>query len=364
MSLPEKHKVAVVVREEGKPYRFEIEHDPLPVPGAQEVLVQLSVTGVCGSDITLAAGILGPTRRILGHEGVGRVVQLGSGITETQVKIGQRVGVAWMRDVCGICAMCMRPDGETRCLELIQSGRKADGTFAEFTLVPYRYLTLLPEDVEDSLLAPIMCGGVTIYKGLKEAGVTPGQWVVISGAGGGLGSLGIQYSKAMGYRTIAIDVGNEKEQYCLGLGAEAYIDVTIVKNTAAKVLDVTSGAGAAAVLVTAGSGKAYQEALGLLGPFGTLVCIGIPPPDQLVSFHPLLFLDMGVKVIGSAVGTRLDIQEAVSFVQRGLVKPKVMMTKLEELTEVGEQIKQGKAIGKFVVRFRDDVGSAAPIKSL
>jgi propanol-preferring alcohol dehydrogenase len=270
------------------------------------------------------------------------VAQLGSGISESQVKLGQRVGVAWMRDVCGICAMCMRPDGETRCLELIQSGRKVDGTFAEYTIVPYRYLTLLPEDVEDHLLAPIMCGGVTIYKGLKEAGVTPGQWVVISGAGGGLGSLGIQYSKAMGYRTIAIDVGNEKEKYCLSLGAEAYIDVTVTKDSAARVLEVTSKAGAAAVLVTAGSGKAYQEALGLLGPFGTLVCIGIPPPSQLVTFHPLLFLDMGVKVIGSAVGTRLDIKEAVTFVQRGLVKPTVIMTTLEELTEVGEQIAQGK----------------------
>jgi propanol-preferring alcohol dehydrogenase len=277
------------------------------------------------------------------------VVQLGSGISESQVKLGQRVGVAWMRDVCGICAMCLRPDGETRCLELIQSGRKVDGTFAEYTIVPYRYLTLLPEDVEDQFLAPIMCGGVTIYKGLKEAGVTPGQWVVISGAGGGLGSLGIQYSKAMGYRTIAIDIGDEKEQYCLGLGAEAYIDAAVIKDTAARVLEVTSGAGGAAVLVTAGSGKAYQEALGLLGPFGTLVCIGIPPPSQLVTFHPLLFLDMGVRVIGSAVGTRLDIKEAVAFVQRGLVQPTVSMTTLEELTEVGEKIIQGKVIFLFTV---------------
>jgi len=314
----------------------------IPQPGPQDVLVQLSVTGVCGTDIALASGELGPTRRILGHEGVGRVVKLGSGLSESQVKIGQRVGVAWQRDICGSCAMCLSEGGETRCFEQLNSGRKIDGTFAEYTVVPYRYLTKLIEGPEDQVLAPILCGGVTIYKGLKICGATPGKWVVISGAGGGVGALGIQYSKAMGYRTIAIDAGKEKEKYCLDLGAEIFIDLTNTADIASVVREKTNGRGAAAVLVTAGSGKAYQDALGMLGPFGSLVCIGIPPPSQLVNFHPLLFIDMGIKIIGSAVGTRLDIQEAIDFVQRGLVNPTVQMKTLEQLSEVSEQIVQGK----------------------
>jgi propanol-preferring alcohol dehydrogenase len=329
-------------RKNGSKARFEIESVSIPEPGPQDVLVQLSVTGVCGTDIALASGELGPTRRILGHEGVGRVVKLGSGLSESQVKLGQRVGVAWQRDICGTCAMCLIEGGETRCLEQLNSGRKIDGTFAEYTIVPYRYLTTLVEGPEDQMLAPILCGGVTVYKGLKLCGATPGQWIAISGAGGGVGALGIQYSKAMGYRTIAIDAGQEKEQYCRSLGAEVYIDLTQTAEVASVVREKTSGRGATAVLVTAGSGKAYQDALGMLGPFGTLVCIGIPPPSQLVNFHPLLFIDLGIRIIGSAVGTRLDIQEAISFVERGLVKPTVQMTTLDQLSEVGEQIIQGK----------------------
>ena len=240
--------------------------------------------------------------------------------------------------------MCLSEGGETRCLEQLNSGRKIDGTFAEFALVPFRYLITIPEGPEDEELAPILCGGVTIYKGLKICGATPGQWVVISGAGGGVGALGIQYSKAMGYRTIAIDAGKEKEEYCLGLGAEVYIDLTTIPEVGSQVCEVTGGrgTGAAAVLVTAGSGQAYQDALKMLGPFGTLVCIGIPPPSQLVNFHPLQFIDLGIRIIGSAVGTRIEIREAISFVERGLVKPTIQMTTLEQLSEVGEQIAQGK----------------------
>jgi alcohol dehydrogenase, propanol-preferring len=136
MDLLRTHKAAVVVvrnfwkatdpiqvltrlrqREEGRKVRFEIESVSIPEPGPQDILVQLSVTGVCETDIALASGELGPTRRILGHEGVGRVVKLGSGLSESQVKLGQRVGVAWRRDICGACAMCLTEGGETRCFE-------------------------------------------------------------------------------------------------------------------------------------------------------------------------------------------------------------------------------------------------------
>lgn len=237
--------------------------------------------------------------------------------------------------------MCMTDGGETRCYAQLNSGRKIDGTFAEYTVVPYRYITTLPEGPKDEVLAPILCGGVTIYKGLKICGATAGQWIVISGAGGGVGALGVQYAKAMGFRTVAIDAGKDKQNYCLDLGAEMYIDVLTTEDASAVVKEKTGG-GAAAVLVAAGSGKAYNAAPTMLGPFGTLVCIGITPPDQLLSVHPLLLIDMGIRVIASAVGTRKDIREAIEFVERGLVKPTIHLGKLEELSDIGAQMMQGK----------------------
>lgn len=313
----------------------------MPVLGPRDTLVRISATGVCGTDFALASGKLGPSRAILGHEGVGRVVALGSGIEPDQIKIGQRVGVAWMRDVCGSCAMCMTEKGETRCLQQIQSGRKVDGTFAEYTVVPQNYLMKLPEGLADEEVAPILCGGVTMYKALKVCGATPGNWIAITGAGGGVGSLGIQFAKSMGYRIVAIDGGEAKKSYCLELGAEAYVDFLSTKNIPEAVLGATKQRGVDAVLAVAGSSRSYQDSFHFLAPFGTLVCIGIPPPTDLVQFHPLQFIDNGFKVIGSAVGTRTDVLEALEFVARGEVKPRVQTATLEDLNKISDEFKKG-----------------------
>lgn len=230
--------------------------------------------------------------------------------------------------------MCLRDGGETRCVAQIHSGRRVDGTFAEFTVVPFRYMIRLPEGPSDEELAPIMCGGVTAYKVLKICGAPPGQWIVISGAGGGLGALGIQYGRAMGYRVLAIDSGSQKREYCLGLQAEAYLDVSKENDISAAVKRLTGGQGASAVLVTAGSAQAYQDALDMLAPFGTLVCVGIPPPSQSVHFHPLALIDRGFRIVGSMVGSRGDIQEAVDFVRRREVIHRVHLTTLDRIMEI------------------------------
>ena len=299
------------------------------------------MTGICGTDFALASGEIGPTKNILGHEGVGRVVKLGSALSSSQIEVGQRVGIAWVRDICGTCAFCTSDGGETRCVEQMNSGRKVDGTFAEYTVVPYRYVLRLPEGPSDELIAPILCGGVTIYKALKICDAHGGQWVAIPGAGGGVGALGIQYARAMGFRVVAIDMGEDKREFCMKSGAEVYINLT-KEDPGAAVRAATRSRGAQAVLVTAGSGRAYQDALGMLAPFGTLVCIGIPPPSQHVHFHPLTFIDNGYKIIGSAVGTRGDILEAIEFLTRGVVVPQIHMTSLEKLTDVAEEFQGGK----------------------
>lgn len=322
-------------------FTFCITNVQRPIPGPLDVLIQLSVTGVCGTDIGLASGELGPTRSILGHEGVGRVVQLGTAVSESQshIKVGDRVGIAWLRDICGTCDFCMQPGGETRCQEQLNSGRKVDGTFAEYALAPSRYLLRIPEGIPDEQVAPILCGGVTAYAALKNSGGIPGQWIAVSGAGGGVGGLAVQYAKAMGYRVVAIDVGDAKRQFCLDSGADHFIDASS-SDPREGVLKATQQRGANVVLACATSGRAYQSALDILAPFGTFVCVGIPPPAQLVSFHPLLFLNSGIRIIGSAVGTRQEVLEALEFVARGVVTPHVVLRTLEDLPDIGAQFSQ------------------------
>ncbi|KAK8181040.1 zinc-binding dehydrogenase [Phyllosticta citribraziliensis] len=333
--------------------RFEIQDVPLPQLGPNDVLVQLSVTGICGTDFALATGRLGPIRRVLGHEGIGRVVKVGSSLNTNDIPLGQRVGIAWIRDVCGRCAVCLHANGaeNPRCLKQLHSGRKFDGTFAQYTIAPARYLMPLPEGLPDEVLAPILCGGITSYKALKNSGATPGQFVAISGAGGGVGALSIQYAKAMGFRVIAVDAGEPKRQFCLDLGAETYVNVASERDAAAAVKAATTqGKGAAAVLVAAGSGAAYNTSLNMLAPFGTLVGIGIPPPDQPMSFHPLQLIDFGYRIIGSCTGTHTDLLEAIEFVERGLVKPSTLAAKLDDLNRICRETAQGKVSGKYVIK--------------
>ncbi|KAJ5192167.1 alcohol dehydrogenase [Penicillium cf. viridicatum] len=315
------------------------------------ILVRLSVTGVCGTDIALASGELGPTQPILGHEGVGYIAQLGCNVPVTSsTQIGSRVGISFLRDICGVCPCCMRPGGETRCQRKIHSGRSVNGTFAEYTLVPARYLLRIPESVGvvDELIAPILCGGVTAYTALKGCGVAAGEWIAIVGAGGGVGSLGTQYARAMGYRVLAIDVGETKRGLCLESGAEYFIDAGKATRPRDEVDALTAGCGVRAAIVCATSGVAYNMSLGLIAPFGRLVCVGIPAPDQLASFHPLLLIDQGIEIVGSAVGTKGDILEAIGFVEQGHVKPVITVHGLDELPGLMGDFNQ--VAGKIVIR--------------
>lgn len=286
--------------------------------------------------MALAAGVFGPHSNILGHEGVGYIAKLGAAVDSTIFQVGDRVAIAWVRDICGSCVYCLSPGGETRCIQQYNSGRKWEGTFSEYAIVPSRYVIQIPKDidVDDKVITPILCGGVTAYKALKISHVTPGKWIAISGGGGGVGALGIQFARAMGYRVIAIDVGPEKEQYCINCGAEAYFNALDNKDLPTEIENLTNGEGASCVLACAGNSKAYDLSFKILGPFGVLVCVGIPAPNQTIHFHPLLCIDKDVRIIGSAVGTRQDIIEALRFVQRGLVRPSIEPIVLEELSGV------------------------------
>ncbi|KAL2839345.1 chaperonin 10-like protein [Aspergillus pseudoustus] len=329
------HFTAALLVEPGSQPKYAIRQLPLPTLGPLDVLVKLSATGVCGTDLALASGVLGPTYPILGHEGVGRIAQVGSALTsDTGILVGKRVGVSWVRDVCGRCTACLADGGEARCLEQIHSGRKVNGTLGQYTVVPSRYIIPLPEGPSDEQLAPVLCAGVTAYKALKVCGATPGQWVGIWGSGGAVGSMALQYARAMGYRTVAIDAGEQKGILSKANGADAYIDVVQTKSVPSAVLSSSKDRGVSAALVIAGKASAYESALQSVAPFGTLVCVGIPPPAELVSFHPLLFIDKGIRLIGSMVGTRGDMQEAVEFVVSGRVAPDVQVVQFDQIVEI------------------------------
>jgi propanol-preferring alcohol dehydrogenase len=322
-------------KEPGPQPTYAIEELPVPDLGPLEVLVKLSATGVCGTDLALASGVLGPTCPILGHEGVGRIAKVGSALmSEEAIQVGDRVGVSWVRDVCGRCTACLADGGEARCLDQIHSGRKVNGTFGQYTVVPARYLIPLPDGPTDEQLAPILCAGVTAYKALKVCGATPGQWIGIWGSGGAVGSMALQYARAMGYRTVAIDAGDEKGALSKATGADVYIDVLHTKDVPGAVASLTRGHGVSAALAIAGKATAYEDALKSVAPFGTLVCVGIPPPSELVSFHPLLLIDKGIRVIGSMVGTRGDMREAVEFVVSGRVTPDVQVIEFDQITNI------------------------------
>ena len=201
----------------------------------------------------------------------------------------------------------------------------------------------LPEDdgdgkLRDEMVAPIFCGGVTVYKALKLCGAVSGSWIVISGARGGVGALGIQYAISTGYRVLAVDGGVEKGEY---VGAEVYVDFQKEGDVLAAVIAATGGKGAAAALAVAGSGRVYRQCFEMMAPFGTIVCVGITPPTDLVQFHPLELIDLGIKLIGSIVGTREDVLEALEFVKRGRVNPVVQSTQLEHLNEIGLEFSKG-----------------------
>jgi len=317
---------------------------PVPTPGPGQVLVEIMASGVCHTDLHAADGDW-PVKPDLpicpGHEGVGIVVALGSGVTH--LKEGDAVGIAWLHSACGHCAFCLS-GWETLCLQQKNSGYSVNGSFAQYALAQADYVGRIPKNLPFVDAAPILCAGVTTYKGLKETNTRPGEWVVISGAGGGLGHVAIQYAKAMGLHVAAVDLGPEKVALARRLGAEIAID--------AKVQDPPTEiqkqiGGAHGVLVTAVSTIAFKQAIGMLRRGGTCVLNGLPPGEFPVSIFDLVLNRYTIR--GSIVGTRLDLEEALSFAAAGKVKAIIQTQPLESINDVFQRLKTGKINGRVVL---------------
>jgi propanol-preferring alcohol dehydrogenase len=193
------------------------------------------------------------------------------------LQIGDHVGIKWLNGSCLACDFCQQSD-EPLCPKPLLSGYTVDGTFQQYAIGKAAHVARIPKDLPLDAIAPILCAGITVYKGLKESGAKPGQWVAVVGAGGGLGSLALQYAKAMGLRTIAIDTGDEKKKLCTeDLGAEAFIDFSKSSNVVKDVQAATpDGLGPHAVLLVAVNEKPFQQAAEYVRPRGTVICIGLP----------------------------------------------------------------------------------------
>ena len=235
------------------------------------------------------------------------------------------------------------------CPKAILSGYTVDGSFQQYAIGKAAHVARIPKEVDLAAVAPILCAGITVYKGLKESGARPGETVAIVGAGGGLGSLACQYAKAMGMHVLAIDGGQEKAEMCKKLGAYKYVDFQASKNLVEEVkADTEDGLGPHAVLLLAPFEKPFQQASAYVRPKGTIVAIGLPAG----AFLKAPVFDTVVKMItikGSYVGNRRDTTEAIDFFARGLIKAPFKIMGLSQLTEIFEKMEQGAIAGRIVV---------------
>ncbi|WP_018316521.1 alcohol dehydrogenase AdhP [Bradyrhizobium sp. WSM2793] len=335
---------AAIVKQFGKP--LVIEDVPVPQPGPGEILVKVKACGVCHTDLHAASGdwpVKPVPPFIPGHEAAGTVAALGPGVKN--LKVGDAVGVAWLHDACMSCEYC-ETGWETLCEHQHNTGYSVNGGFAEYVIASAAFAAKLPTTVDFAAIAPILCAGVTTYKGLKETEARPGEWVVISGVGG-LGHVAIQYAKAMGLKVAAVDIAEDKLELARETGADLAVNA-LADGAVDKVLAATGG-GAHGVLVTAVSTAAFAQALKMVRRKGTVSLVGLPPGE-----FPTPIFDVVLKRItvrGSIVGTRRDLDEAVAFAADGKVKAEVTKVPLAQINDVFERMKAGKIDGRMVLDF-------------
>ncbi len=344
---------AAVVEQFGKSL-VERERDiPSPKPG--EILIRTEACGVCHTDVHAMRGDwpLKPTLPFIpGHEAIGRVTAVGAGVTN--VKEGDRVGVPWLYSACGYCEHCLA-GWETVCAEAQFGGYTRDGGFAEYLIADPSYVARIPPGLSAQDAAPIICAGITTYKGIKETGARPGEWIAISGAGG-LGHLAIQYAKVMGLQVCAVDVDDAKLAHAKSLGADLLINAKTADP--ATILKETTGGGAHGVLITAPSLAAFAEGVAMTRKRGTCVLVGLPPGTFPVPLFDVVTSCITIR--GSFVGTRLDMAEALAFAAQGKVKADSELVPLASVNRVLDDLVGGAIASRVVLDFAPSLEDGRP----
>ncbi|KAF2019100.1 GroES-like protein [Aaosphaeria arxii CBS 175.79] len=328
---------AAIYADPGTP-KIEVLELPIPEPGPGEVLVRLLYSGVCHTDYAFCTNgfphLPVPTQKgqIGGHEGIGEVIAQGTGVKTPQV--GSKVGIKFAADACLACSNCLE-GGETSCAEAKISGYYTPGTFQQYCISTARYLSPIPDGLDLAAAAPLMCGGVTVYTALVRSHVRNGDWVLVSGAGGGLGHLAIQYAKALGARVLAIDHGSKK-QFCQSLGADEFLDFTMFqedKDLSNAVLQITSG-GARIGLMCSSSPRTYANALSWLGFRGHLVCLGVPEVEGSLTPSIGEMINNEITISAIKAGNRREVQECLQIAASGAVKTHYELRKLDDLGDI------------------------------
>ncbi len=317
----------------------------VPTPGRGQALVKNISSGVCHTDLHAAHGdwpVKPKLPLIPGHEGVGTVVAVGEGVTD--VKVGDLIGNAWLWSACGDCQYC-RTGWETLCEAQQNGGYSVDGSFGEYMIVDTKFAARIPDGADPYEVAPVLCAGVTVYKGLKQTGVKPGQWVVISGIGG-LGHIAVQYAVAMGMHVAAVDVADEKLDLARKHGAE--VTVNAANEDPVEAIQKATG-GTHGVLVTAVHPKAFGQAIGFTRRGGTIVFNGLPPGEFPAPIFETVL--KGLTIRGSIVGTRQDLVEALEFYAAGKIHPTFTTRDLSEINDIFDEMEHGKIDGRVVIKY-------------
>ncbi len=331
-------KVAQVSKPGGN---FEIVERPIPEPGRAQVRIKVEACGVCHSDaIVKQSGFPGlQYPRVPGHEIAGRIDAVGADVT--QWKPGQRVGVGWHGGHCFVCDPCRRGNFILCQVEKI-TGISYDGGYAEYVVVPAEAVAALPDALPADEAAPLLCAGITVYNSLRNAGARAGDLVAVQGIGG-LGHLGIQFARQMGFRTVAIGRGGDKEALVKQLGAHQYID----SDAGAPAAALKAVGGAVVVLATAPDSKAISALVDGLAPDGKLVIVGAGL--EPLSITPLQLIFTRRTVRGWPSGTAKDSEDTLQFSSLSGVHPMIERYPLEKVAEAYDQMISGRARFRVVL---------------
>ncbi|HEV8385293.1 MAG TPA: zinc-dependent alcohol dehydrogenase [Candidatus Acidoferrales bacterium] len=342
---------AATLKEFGSP--FLMEEIPRPVVAADEVLIKLEACGVCHSDLHMAHGDWPDVAAkmswpaTLGHEAVGRIVELGANVRKNadanEMVVGKRVGVGWLYSTCGDCEHCL--DGaENVCLKRKVTGIAAPGGFAEFMRIRASHAIPIPENLSSIEAAPLFCAGLTVFHACRNAGLRDGQKVAVFGIGG-LGHLALQLAKLAGAEMIAVDVSEEKLAFAKKLGATQ----TVHAGDPEASNSLKEGGEPHLAIVTAPAKSAYDLAIRTLRRRGTLTVVGLPKEDLTFFADDLVVSEH--KIISSAVGTRAEMRELLALAAAGKIRCEVESYRLEQINDVFARMQKGELLGRAVIQF-------------
>jgi len=320
---------------------FEVVKREVPVPGPNQVRIKVQACGICHSDLFVKEGYWPGLQypRVTGHEVAGVIDEVGSGVTVW--KKGQRVGVGWHGGHDGQCDSCRRGDF-MGCRNFQVTGFQEDGGYAQYMIARNEAVAAIPDALSPVEAAPILCAGITTFNSLRHSGVVAGDLVAVQGLGG-LGHLGVQFASKMGFHTIAIGKGKDKEPLALKLGAARYLDVDTVKVAE----ELTKMGGASVILATAPNSKAMSELIDGLGVGGKLLVVGAS--SDPISVTPIQLIGGRRSIQGWPSGTARDSEDTLNFCARTGIRPMVETLPLEQAAAGYERMLSGKARFRVVL---------------